>query len=121
MRHSCLQLARKHQAAYIQLYMRCPLQVALQRNALRPLPHRVPDSVLHRMASLLEQPNADKHAWEANTIVLESASWDSDHRYDVMSIGLCMRFFAWLLAYLHCQMLISVHGTPTLLRLLEEQ
>lgn len=83
MRYSCVQLARKHQAAYIQLYIRVPLRVALQRNALRPLPHRVPDSVMHRMASLLEQPNADKHAWEANTIVLESACWENNSCVEV--------------------------------------
>ena len=78
MRYSCLQLARKHQAAHIQLYIRCPLQVALQRNALRTAPHRVLDSVMHRMDALFEEPNPHKHNWEANTIVLESGSWDGN-------------------------------------------
>lgn len=76
MRYECLQLARKYQAAYIQLYVKCPLEVALQRNALRPDHQKVPEPVMRRMAQLLEVPGSSKHAWDADTIVLDSSSLD---------------------------------------------
>lgn len=74
MRHECLQLARKHQAAYIQLYITCPVDTALQRNASRSQGVRVPEAVMQRMARVFEVPDAQRHAWEANTIMLDS-SW----------------------------------------------
>lgn len=74
MRHTCFQLARHHQAAFIQLYLKCPLALALQRNAARPCPDRVPDHLLLRMDTLLEAPEPDRHAWEASTIVLAADS-----------------------------------------------
>ncbi len=73
MRHDCLQLARKHQAAYIQLYIRCPVEIALQRNASRSQDQRVPEAVMRRMARVFEVPDPRKHAWEAHTIVMESS------------------------------------------------
>ncbi len=73
MRHECLQLARKHQAAYMQLYIRCPVEIALQRNASRSQGQRVPEAVMLRMARVFEVPDPEKHAWEANTIVLDSS------------------------------------------------
>ncbi len=73
MRYECLQLARKHQAAYIQLYIQCPLDIASQRNAVRPEHQRVPESVMRRMAKLFEEPNAVEHSWEAHTIVLDGS------------------------------------------------
>ncbi len=73
MRHECLQLARKHHAAYLQLYIACPVEVALQRNAARSQDQRVPEAVMRRMAHIFEVPDPQKHAWEANTIVLDSS------------------------------------------------
>ena len=71
MRYECLQLARRHQAAFIQLYIHCPLDVALQRNAHRAEHSRVPEPVVRRLAAVFEEPDADKHPWEASTIVLD--------------------------------------------------
>ncbi len=73
MRHDCLQLARRHQAVYIQLYIRCPVETATQRNASRSQNQRVPEAVMHRMARMFEVPDPQKHAWESNTIVLDSS------------------------------------------------
>lgn len=76
MRHECLQLACKHQAAYIQLYITCPVEVALQRNASRSQGQRVPEAVILRMAHVFEVPDPQKHAWEANTIELDGSRVD---------------------------------------------
>lgn len=73
MRHECLQLARKNQAAYIQLYVACPVEVAFRRNASRSKDRRVPEAVMRRMARVFEVPDPPKHAWEANTIVLDGS------------------------------------------------
>ncbi len=73
MRHECLQLARKHQAAYIQLYITCPVEVAFQRNASRSEDQRVPEAVMQRMARVFEVPDSQRHAWESNTIVLDGS------------------------------------------------
>ena len=73
MRHECLQLARKHQAAYVQLYIRCPVEIALQRNESRSQDQRVPEDVIRCMARVFEVPDSQKHAWEANTIVLDGS------------------------------------------------
>lgn len=70
MRHRCYQLARKHQSAFIQLFIQCTVDLACQRNAVRPGNTRVPDSVLERMSSLFEAPEPDRFSWEANTFVL---------------------------------------------------
>ena len=73
MRHECLQLARKHQAAYVQLYIRCPVEIALQRNESRSQDQRVPEAVIRCMACVFEVPDPQKRAWEANTIVLDGS------------------------------------------------
>ncbi|KAL0046894.1 hypothetical protein WJX82_001058 [Trebouxia sp. C0006] len=63
----------RHQAVYIQLYIRCPVETATQRNASRSQNQRVPEAVMHRMARMFEVPDPQKHAWESNTIVLDSS------------------------------------------------
>lgn len=73
MRYDCLQLARKHQAAYIQLYITCLVETAIQRNASRSEGQRVPEAVMRRMACVFEVPDPVKHAWDANTIVLDGS------------------------------------------------
>ena len=74
MRHVCFQLARHHQAAFIQLYISCPLALALSRNAARAHPDKVPERLLMRMDTLLEAPEPGRHAWEANNIVIAADS-----------------------------------------------
>lgn len=73
MRYNCLQLARKHQAAYIQLHITCPVETAIQRNASRSEGQRVPEAGMRRMACVFEVPDPQRHAWEANTIVLDGS------------------------------------------------
>ena len=76
MRHECLQLARQHGAAFLQLYLKCPLQVALARNAARREADRVPSAVITRMAEVIEEPDGSKHAWEMNSLALDSCHLD---------------------------------------------
>ena len=74
MRYTCFQLARRHQAAFVELYISCPLALAQQRNAARPCHDIVPDHVLLRMDSLLQAPEPDRCHWEASTVVLAAES-----------------------------------------------
>ncbi|KAF8073254.1 Pstk [Scenedesmus sp. PABB004] len=65
MRHELAQLARAHAAAFMQVFLDCPLELALQRNRARVGAERVPDAVLARLATAFEPPAADARAWEA--------------------------------------------------------
>jgi tRNA uridine 5-carbamoylmethylation protein Kti12 len=70
MRGECWRAARSAPggAAYVQLHVACPLETALQRNAARPLPNRVPEEVLRRTAAAFEDPGASPCPWDKNTI-----------------------------------------------------
>ncbi|KAK9813223.1 hypothetical protein WJX72_010984 [[Myrmecia] bisecta] len=68
MRHECFKLARAHQAAYVQIYLPVSLEEALQRNACREGPPRVPDQVICRMHEVLEPPEPAKYDWEAASL-----------------------------------------------------
>ncbi|GAX73447.1 hypothetical protein CEUSTIGMA_g899.t1 [Chlamydomonas eustigma] len=79
MRYRCYQIARKYNAAFLQIYMECPLQLSLQRNAARSGASnhtkciedatrqdlRVPDASILRMATVLEPPNSTLNPWES--------------------------------------------------------
>ena len=48
MRRECAQLARRHQAALVVLYLQCEVEMAIARNAARPVAAQVRD---HRVGS----------------------------------------------------------------------
>lgn len=60
-------------AAYLQLLLRCPLDVAQQRNAQRPPPAWVPPEVLRRTAEAFEDPTASPLIWDRGTLELDGA------------------------------------------------
>lgn len=76
MRYECLQLARQHGAAFLQLYLRCPAPVAISRNAKRGQADRVPDAVIFKMANTLEEPDSSKYAWEMNSLTIDTGHVD---------------------------------------------
>ena len=43
MRRECLQMARRHQAALVVLYLQCEVETAVARNAARPVAAQVRD------------------------------------------------------------------------------
>ena len=56
MRYTYYQLATKHKAGYLQVYLKCPTMFAIKRNNQRPSQQRVPECVIHSMASRLQEP-----------------------------------------------------------------
>eukprot|EP00879_Flechtneria_rotunda_P018138 GHRR01019022.1.p1 GENE.GHRR01019022.1~~GHRR01019022.1.p1 ORF type:complete len:466 (+),score=202.45 GHRR01019022.1:224-1621(+) len=75
MRYEFLQLARQYQACFIQLYLDCPLDAALQHNKARAGQQLLPDDVLHKLAAAFEAPAPEKHLWEAqHTLQVHSSS-----------------------------------------------
>eukprot|EP00628_Pelagophyceae_sp_CCMP2097_P012718 CAMPEP_0206811998 /NCGR_PEP_ID=MMETSP0975-20121206/7543_1 /ASSEMBLY_ACC=CAM_ASM_000399 /TAXON_ID=483370 /ORGANISM="non described non described, Strain CCMP2097" /LENGTH=292 /DNA_ID=CAMNT_0054354131 /DNA_START=36 /DNA_END=910 /DNA_ORIENTATION=- len=78
MRHAVFQAARDCGCAFATLYVSVDARVALQRNAARPAPRRVPEATISRMASQLEAPDAAKHAWEKHSATLTSSGCCAD-------------------------------------------
>lgn len=72
MRYECLQLARQHSAAFLQLYLQCSVSTAIARNASRSSHAWVPDAVIAKMANVLEEPDGCKHAWEKNVLTINT-------------------------------------------------
>ncbi|XP_063884926.1 L-seryl-tRNA(Sec) kinase-like [Scylla paramamosain] len=70
MRYEYFQLARRHSAAFCQLYLHCSMEEAVLHNDMRE--ERVPTGVVTAMAERLQAPQAHLHPWEANTCVLNT-------------------------------------------------
>lgn len=81
MRYEYFQLARRHSAAFCQVYLHCSTEEAVQHNDTRE--ESVPTGVVTAMAERLQAPQAHLHTWEANTCVLNtgveqvSEAWDA--------------------------------------------
>lgn len=70
MRYEVYQLARKYSSGFCQLFLDCPLETCLVRNAQRARP--VPTETLHQMAGKLERPDPEKNAWERRSLTIPS-------------------------------------------------
>ncbi|KAK2875980.1 hypothetical protein Q8A67_020076 [Cirrhinus molitorella] len=76
MRYQVQQLARKYAVGFCQVFLRCPLQVCLQRNRRRS--QRVPDEVLLQMCERMEPPNEIRNPWERQSLTLDGADGITD-------------------------------------------
>jgi len=74
MRLRCWKLARERASMYCQVYVDCPLEECLARNAGRSAVCRMPEAVMERMGRIFEAPR-ESNVWEAPTVVT-SASRD---------------------------------------------
>lgn len=70
MRYKLHQMARVNNISFCQIYLDNNLQLALERNSLRPNSENIPRDVLIQMSQRLEPPKASEHAWEENTFFL---------------------------------------------------
>jgi O-phosphoseryl-tRNA(Sec) kinase len=70
MRHELYRLARDHAAAFLQVYVACPLEEAVGRNRRRRGVQAVPEEAMRRMAAAFEPPQPERNPWEAGTVVL---------------------------------------------------
>lgn len=69
MRLQCWKLARTCGSTYCQVFVDCPLERCMERNAARDEATRIPVEVMERMNLMFEAPR-EKHAWDACTVVV---------------------------------------------------
>ena len=82
MRYTFCQLARKYRVGLLTVVVECDVTLALERNRQRCEAERVPDAVIEKMAARLELPDPSAHAWERNTLFLNSAEADAWDRFE---------------------------------------
>ena len=58
--------------SFAQIYLRCPLELALRRNAERPA--QVHEDTIIKMSNRIEKPDAEKFSWEKFSITITSTS-----------------------------------------------
>ena len=76
---------------FVTLYVSTPLEVCLKQNTLREGKHRVPDAVIHRMATVLEPPDPFKSYGKfENFHVTINANKNEDRASILRRIGKCM-------------------------------
>lgn len=75
MRYKYFQLARIHNLGYCQIYIKCNIEECIKRNATRVIEEKIPDDVIYKMASNLEEPNAAKYTWETLSLCIPSSSF----------------------------------------------
>lgn len=70
----CWKLARANASMYCQVYVHCPFEQCMARNAARNKAIRMPQAVMERMGRIFEAPR-ESNVWDAATVVT-SASRD---------------------------------------------
>ncbi|VDD74647.1 unnamed protein product [Mesocestoides corti] len=75
MRKQCFLLSKSCRCAYLTVSVRTPLELCTKRNATRDC--RVPESVIKRMDSLFEWPDAESHPWERHNLDLSEVETSS--------------------------------------------
>ncbi|XP_063963225.1 L-seryl-tRNA(Sec) kinase-like [Lytechinus pictus] len=80
MRYNLYQLARKYSTGFCQIGFECRTDIAIKRNARRK--DKIPEETIVTMATRIEQPDASKAPWEANSILIEA-----DEEFDHFILG----------------------------------
>jgi len=75
MRKEYFQIATSMNSAFVLVYLKCPLEICLDRNTSRGAA-TVPEWVLRKTAGQFEPPDGDKAYWEQDTIVIDSSQSD---------------------------------------------
>lgn len=86
MRLQCWKLARVCGSLYCQVYVDCPLDQCITRNATRKVANRVPEAVVEKMGKIFEAPTA-MNAWDAPTVVFSGSQdvWADIQRCKVLA------------------------------------
>lgn len=86
MRLRCWKLARSNESMYCQVYVDCPLEKCLARNAVRNASSRMPEAVMERMGRIFEPPR-ESNAWDAPTVVMSASRdiWQDVQRYKILA------------------------------------
>ena len=74
MRREAFRLSRDSGAAFLQLHVACPLDLALQRNSQRAQEARVPEEVVTRMDAVFEAPASRCADWDGSSAIHVDAS-----------------------------------------------
>jgi L-seryl-tRNA(Sec) kinase len=73
MRYPFFQFARRYKTGFIELYLECDMNRAIELNARRVGDQVVPVKTIEEMNSKLERPDPDKFKWEKHSIILNTA------------------------------------------------
>ncbi|XP_064482752.1 L-seryl-tRNA(Sec) kinase-like [Ornithodoros turicata] len=85
MRHEWFTIAQKMSLCFCQVFVACPVEEAVKRNAMRPC--SVPETVVRRMEERLEPPG--NRYWEQACITAHSLPLGSRHSYLLRAILDC--------------------------------
>lgn len=77
MRHKLQQISQNYALGYGQIYFEVNLEIALSRNALRPVSKRVPDDIIQKMYTKIEKPleNEEPHTFFYNANIVDKPEW----------------------------------------------
>eukprot|EP00052_Salpingoeca_macrocollata_P010388 m.81101 g.81101 ORF g.81101 m.81101 type:complete len:314 (+) comp17529_c0_seq8:3-944(+) len=76
MRHAVFQLARKYGLGYCQIFLTCPLEVALGRNEQRA-ENKVAEASIRSISAKLEAPHPQLFSWERFTYSFDTSAWEA--------------------------------------------
>lgn len=71
MRYLYFKLARKADAQFAEIFLDCPLDVALERNSRRSH-DKVSEATIRKMAQIIEIPDPSKYSWEEHSMQADS-------------------------------------------------
>lgn len=71
MRYEYYQLARKAALSFAEVYLHCPIKIALSRNASRA--DGVAEDTIVKMYSKIEKPDPEKFPWEKHSVTLDTS------------------------------------------------
>ncbi|XP_028391014.1 LOW QUALITY PROTEIN: L-seryl-tRNA(Sec) kinase-like [Dendronephthya gigantea] len=78
MRYEYYQLARKASLSFAQVYLHCPVEMAIARNAQRSA--SVEENTITKMYHRMENPDPEKFSWETFSITVDH-SMNSDEKW----------------------------------------
>jgi tRNA uridine 5-carbamoylmethylation protein Kti12 len=65
--------------SFAQIYLHCPLELALPRNAQRPA--SVNEDTIIKMFNHIEKPDPEKFSWEKFSVTIDTNSSQNDNKW----------------------------------------
>ncbi|CAL1273512.1 unnamed protein product [Larinioides sclopetarius] len=72
MRYEWFQIARRNNIGFCEVFVQCPLNMAIYRNSTRG--YNIPEQKIKMMLTCMEYPNSVKYKWEKYSLVFDSSS-----------------------------------------------
>ncbi|KAF8767376.1 L-seryl-tRNA(Sec) kinase like protein [Argiope bruennichi] len=72
MRYEWFQIARRNNIGFCEVFVQCPLNMAIYRNSTRG--YNIPEQKIKMMLTCMEYPNPVKYKWEKYSLVFDSST-----------------------------------------------